>query len=126
MEFKEKRPPRTYETGFDGKVVIKDCGGLTLEPEEQVTFLTDSGCEYDVTRKNWGFYATPSLNVRLEQFNLRAVLVRNTANRYFVMLVEKGKEYLFDSYIRNELLKIVCWMDSLENLQHIEEKLSCA
>jgi hypothetical protein len=124
MQFKENSPPRSYKTGLDKKVVIKDCGRLMLEPDEQVTFLTDSGCEYDVTRKDWGFYATPSLNVRLERFHLRAVLVRNASDRYFVMLVEKGKERLFDSYIRSEALTIVCWVDSLENLQRIEAKLS--
>ena len=124
MEFLENKPPRAYEVGFERKVVIRDCGKLKLEPDEQVTLITESGCEYDVARKNWGFYATPSLNGRLQQFNLRAVLVKNRINRYFVMLIEKGKEDLFDEYVKAEPLNIVCWMDSLENLKHIEDSIA--
>lgn len=124
MEFIENKPPRSYEAGFDRKVIIKDCGRLKLEADEQVTLITESGCEYDVARKNWGFYATPSLNGRLEQFNLRAVLVKNRINRYFVMLVEKGKESLFEAYVRQEPLTIVCWMDSSDNLNRIDEKVA--
>lgn len=123
MKFVENSPPRVYEAGFDRKVIIKDCGRMELEPDEQVTFITESGCEYDVTRKEWGFYATPSLNGRLQQFNLSAVLVKNRMNRYFVMLVEKDKEVLFETYVRQEPLKIVCWMDSLDNLNYIDKKV---
>jgi hypothetical protein len=53
--------------------------------------VTKSGAEYDVAAKDWGFYATPSLNGRLQQFGLRGVLIRNRGTgRYFVLLVEPG------------------------------------
>lgn len=123
MKFTRNDPPREYEAGFDRKVVISDCGRMELLPDEQVTFLTESGCEYDVTRKAWGFYATPSLNGRLAQFNLRAVLVKNRVNRYFIVLVEKGKEALFREYADGEPLQIICWMDQIENLEHLETSL---
>lgn len=126
MRFKETIPPREFEVGYDKKGIIKDCGRMELEPDEQITFITTDGGEYDVARKDWGFYATPSLNGRLQQFNLRAVLVKNRMSRYFVMLVEKGKEALFETYVRQEPLKIVCWMDSLDNLKHIDEKVTGA
>ena len=58
-----------------------DCGRIALAPDEQVTFTTEAGGEYDVTRKSWGFYATPSINGRLKTFGLRAALVRNVAGR---------------------------------------------
>ena len=123
MNFTENKPPREFEAGFDNKVVIKDCGKMALEPDEQITFITEAGCEYDVARKDWGFYATPSLNGRLQQFNLRAVLVRNRINRYFLLLVEKGKENLFYHYVESEPLKIISWLDTAESLQNIEKKL---
>ena len=92
MKFKPKQPPREYEVGFDKKGTIRDCGTMHLAPDEQITFVTEDGNEYDVTRKDWGFYAGPSLNGRLAGFNLRAVLLKNRIGRYFVLLVEKGKE----------------------------------
>lgn len=123
MKFEPKIPPREFEVGYDVKGVIRDCGTMRLEPDEQVTFVTDDGGEYDLTRKEWGFYATPSLNGRLAGFNLRAVLVKNRIDRFFVMLVERGKEEAFDRYVRQEPLKIVAWLDTLESLQALESAL---
>jgi hypothetical protein len=123
MKFEPKNPPREFEVGYDVKGIIRDCGSMRLLPDEQVTLLTEDGGEYDVTRKDWGFYATPSLNGRLAGFNLRAVLVKNRVERYFVLLVERGKEAAFDRYVRQEPLKIVAWLDSLEALQALETAL---
>lgn len=123
MKFKKKDPPRTYEVGYDVKSYISDCGEIELEADEQVTFITPSGGEYDLTRKSWGFYATPSLNHRLAGFKLRGVLVKNRYNRYFVMLVEVGKEDDFMNYVEQEPLVIVSWLDSNEALDRIERAL---
>ena len=122
MKFDEKRPPRVFQVGNVEKFPMRDCGTMRLEPDEQVTFVTESGAEYDLARKDWGFYATPSLNGRLATFGLRAVLVKNPSNRYFVLLVEKGKQPAFDAYVKSEQLTIVCWMDSDANLKAIEDK----
>src|SRR5215475_15927324 len=110
MKFEPKTPPREFEVGYDVKGIIRDCGSMWLAADEQVTFLTEDGGEYDLTRKDWGFYATPSLNGRLAGFNLRAVLVKNRVDRYFVMLVERGKEASFEKYVAQEPLKIITWL----------------
>jgi hypothetical protein len=120
MEFQPKHPPREFEVGFEFKNVIRDCGTMRLAPNEQVTFVTESGKEYDVTRKDWGFYAGPSLNGRLAAFQLRAVLVRNRLQRYFVMLVECGHEPAFERYVADERLDLVSWMDTTEALAALE------
>lgn len=122
MNFEEKRPPRGFAVGNVEKFTMHDCGTLRLDPNEQVTFVTEAGAEYDVARKDWGFYATPSLNGRLASFGLRAVLVRNPSGRYFLLLVEKGREAAFDAYVKSERLAIVCWMDSDEGLRALEPK----
>jgi len=111
MKFVPQTPPRTFEVGFGETIVMSDCGRVELEPEEQVTFTTPSGAEYDVARKSWGFYATPSLNARLTDFGLRPVLVRNRIGRYFVLLVERGHEDEFEEYRAGEELQIVTWLD---------------
>jgi hypothetical protein len=101
-----------------------DCGKILLNKNEQVTLTTDSGGEYDLTRKDWGFYATPSLNGRLPSFGLRGVLIKNReTNRFFVLLVEKGKEPLFDDYCNVENLTVVSWLDCDEALENLGRKL---
>src|SRR2546429_8368353 len=102
MQFEPKQPPREFMVGFGNKGVIRDCGTMRLEPDEQITFKTEDGKEYDVTRKEWGFYAGPSLNGRLATFNLRAVLVKNRLERFFVLLVARGKEESFKRYVAGE------------------------
>jgi hypothetical protein len=119
VRFDRNDPPRQYEVGWGEKFLISDCGRLVLEPDEQVTFTTPDGGELDVTRKDWGFYATPSINARLIEFGLRTVLVRNKIGRYFVLLVERGKEPLFEEYVRTEELTIVAWMDTDEALERL-------
>jgi hypothetical protein len=114
-------PPREFVVS--DAVRLKDCAHLALEPDEQVTFLTESGGEYDVVRKSWGFYATPSLNGRLERFNLRAVLVKSCRTQYFIMLVERGKEPLFQRYLELSQQSIVCWMDGTQALERVEQAL---
>lgn len=120
MRFDVKDPPRVFEVGYDVKGQISDCGQMHLAPDEQITLVTEQGGEYDVTRKDWGFYATPSLNGRLAGFGLRGVLVKNRVNRFFVMLVERGKEQAFERYVAQEPLKIVAWLDTEEALVALE------
>ncbi|MDP1526080.1 MAG: hypothetical protein Q8M20_09740 [Rhodocyclaceae bacterium] len=124
MKFEPKDPPRRFPVGNSVKFDMRDCGNLRLDPDEQVTFVTASGAEYDVAAKDWGFYATPSLNGRLEQFGLRGVLIRNRGTgRYFVFLVERGREKPFDEYCIRENLSVVVWMDSMEALDDLATKM---
>jgi hypothetical protein len=125
MRFDAKDPPRTFLVGNTEKFEMKDCGTLRLAPDEQVTLVTESGAEYDVARKDWGFYATPSLNGRLEGFGLRTVLIQNRGTmRYFVLLVERGREDVFERYLKVENLRIVHWLDSSEACAALDEKVS--
>lgn len=120
MRFDPKNPPRLFEVGNTVRFCMRDCGSLALDADEQVTFVLPSGAEYDVSRKDFGFYATPSLNGRLPQFGLRAVLIRNrSTGRYFVLLVERGQEPAFDAYLEQETCEAVAWLDSTEALERL-------
>ena len=124
MKFIPKSPARKFEVGTDVKIEMADCGALYLDADEQITFHTKQGGEYDIARKEWGFYATPSLNGRLSDFALRGVLVRNMrTTRYFVLLVETGKESEFLAYLAQENMKIISWMDRTEVLDDLAGKL---
>jgi hypothetical protein len=124
VRFDSRTPPRCFEVGNSVRFMMSDCGSLALEPNEQVTLTTSAGGEYDVARKDWGFYATPSLNGRLLDFGLRAVLIRNSlTGRYFVLLVERGQEGAFDAYVRQESLEVIAWLDSTERLDELTARL---
>lgn len=112
MKFKVIDPPRTFDVqGAGVALTLSDCGRLELAADEQVTFLTSKGGEYDVVRKHWGFYATPSINGRLKSFGLKTALVVSSFGKLFVMLVERGKEQDFQAYIEADHQKVLCWLD---------------
>lgn len=125
MNIYPQNPARNFKVGKpENQVVMKDCGKIILEPDEQITFKTETGAEYDLARKDWGFYSTPSLNGRLSSFGLRGVLIKNRETaRFFVLLVEKGKEALFDKYCKLENLAVISWLDCEESLKKLEKKL---
>jgi hypothetical protein len=116
MKFEVKTPPRIFEVGAHNEITIADCADLDLEPNEQVTFKTASGAEYDVTRKEWGYYATPSTNGRLKRFGWRTALVKNPREQYFVFLMESGKQAEFDAYLKDQGLSVVKWLDDDKEL----------
>ena len=126
MKFTPVDPPRKFEVSGAGvRLHLSDCGRVALASDEQVTFTTEAGGEFDVTRKSWGFYATPSTNGRLKSFGLRAALVRNLAGRLFVVLVEQGKEAEFLAYVEADKQTLLTWLDddaSVERLAVLLEK----
>ena len=119
MNFIPKDPPREFDVDAAVPVRMTDCARIELAPDEQVTFVTDSGAEYDVARKSWGFYATPSLNGRLHKFGLRAVVVTGTNGKYFVFLIERGMEEDWRRYMDSQGLRVVRWLDNTGDLESL-------
>ncbi len=124
MQLDPIEPPRTFKVGKQGKIEIRHCANIALESDEQVTFVTESGGEYDVVRKAWGFYATPSLNGRLRAHGFRSALVRNKHGKLYLLLVDTGKEAAFFEYLRQEEQEIVVWLDGGDVEKSQIEKLS--
>ena len=116
MNFERRDPPRRFEVNG---VSLHDCGTARLSAGEQITFATEAGGQYDVARKEWGFYATPSLNGRLGRFGLRPLLARNGAGRFFLLLLERGRDDELATYLREQDMRIVCWLDDEATLQSI-------
>ena len=115
-------PPRTFGVGQDGHIQLTDCAHIALAPDEQITLTTENGGEYDIVRKAWGFYATPSLNRRLPSFGLRPVLLKSPGDTYYLLLVEQGKEAEFEEYVAREQQVIIAWLDTTEALQSLETR----
>jgi hypothetical protein len=123
VKITEIDPPRTFTVGRTIKHDLKDCARIELDHDEQVTFTTPDGAEYDVTRKSWGFYATPSLNGRLAGFNLRPALIKNPQGRYYIFLIARGKEADVQQYLDQEGQRIVWWLDTDSRLDALERAL---
>jgi hypothetical protein len=120
VKFDSRDPARRFTVGNAVKFEMSDCGSVRLDADEQITFVTEAGGEFDVARKDWGFYATPSLNGRLASFGLSAALVRNRlTDRYFILLVERGREASFEAYLVQESCEVVSWLDTTEALTRL-------
>ena len=99
--------------------MISDIGRLQLLPDEQITIANQRGAELDVTMKEWGYYATPSLNSRLLTFGLRSALVRNSMGRYFVLLIDSEMQGSFETYMAEQELTLALWLDDGEALDDL-------
>ena len=81
MKLNIKKKPRKFLVGIDKKIVINDLGNIKLNSNEQITFKKNK-YSYDLTRKEWGYYATPSTNKRLINSGYKSYLVKNKNNRF--------------------------------------------
>ena len=114
MIFKKKI--RKFKPSKYSDIIIKDCGKVILNDDEQVTFSDryKKNKNYDVTKKDWGYYATPSINSRLKKNNFISYIVINkSTNFFYIMLVHKNKMKLFLKYLKEEKLKIIPWPKNL-------------
>lgn len=111
MKIDLREPPRSFTVGAERALEIRDMADIHLEPNEQVTFVTESGSRHDFVRKDWGFYATPSINGRLKDEGFKTALVQNTNGRIYVMVVEAARRELFDEYCRGHRQTVLRWLD---------------
>ena len=105
MKIKINKKTRKFNVGI-GKITLKDLGKIYLNKNEQITFVRKKS-EFDIVKKSWGYYATPSVNKRLKKFNFRTFLTKNSFNDVYVLIVHKDKIRDFKKYLKDEKIKIV-------------------
>jgi hypothetical protein len=99
---------RKFNVGVKKDIKIKYLKNIHLKPNEQITFISKKNREYDFVKKDWGYYATPSINGRLKKFKFITYLIRSTlTKKKFILVVYKEKVNLFKKYLKKEKLKIV-------------------
>lgn len=109
MKLELKGTPRTFSMN---DVDIRDFGKVLLDANDMVSFKTATNREYDFVAKEWGFYASPSLNGRLKNEGFKTALVVNEFNKIYIMVVEEEKIEEFKAYLKNDQdNKLVCWLD---------------
>ena len=111
MKLNELNPPRKFNVGTNKQICIEHCADIFLKENEQVTFVDENGSEYDVAKKDWGYYATPSLNSRLVNQGFKTALVKNSYGQFYVMIVSKEKLKEFEDYLNSEDNHVVEWLD---------------
>jgi hypothetical protein len=112
MNLSRRDPPREFKVGAAG-LTLFHCADVELEANEMVTFVSGQGQEYDVVRKTWGYYATPSIEGRLRTNGFRAALVQNARTIHrFVMLVDMVRVNEWLEYLAFEGLQLLFWLDA--------------
>ena len=110
MNFKKIK--RKFFAGLFKKIQFNEVGKIFLKKNELISFVTEDNSEHEVIRKDWGFYATQSVNSRLKK-NYKTAKTENTQQKFFIMLVEKKFINKFKKYCKEEKQKVMCWLDEL-------------
>ena len=91
---------RRFKVGINN-IILKEVAKISLNQNEMITFVSGK-TEYDIVKKNWGYYATPSINGRLKTFGFKTFIVSNSKKKIYIFLVHKNKINLFKNYIKKE------------------------
>lgn len=118
---KIKKINRKFSVGLNKNIKIKHIANIYTKSNDQITFLSNKYQEYDVTRKSWGYYATPSINKRLMHFNYKTGLIKNSNGMFYITVVDKKKLRLFKNYLIKENIKLISWLE--ENLNYDIKKI---
>ena len=109
--YKEDFKDRKFEVNNAGQTFeLSHVMDLMLEADEQVTLVAEEGKEVDICRKDWGYYATPSLNSRLKKFGYRCCLV-DSAGKKFIHIVDQNKMLSYQNYLDQQKMTIIMWLD---------------
>jgi len=76
--------------------------------------------EYDVVKKNWGYYVTPSINKRLKFYGYSVAIIKNLHGKYFICIVNVDKRRDFYQYLKKDKQKIILWLKK-SNLDLLEK-----
>lgn len=106
--------PRQFPVGVND-IYLSHVANIALRPDEMVTFVSDGDREYDVTAKDWGYYATPSVGNRLRRFGMRAALMTNIrTHEVFVVVVFVDHIASWREYMVAEHQELIVWLDELD------------
>ena len=100
-----KKLNRSFLVGVKKKIKITEKAKIQLKNNQQICFLHQKD-EYDFVKKNWGFYASPSINSRLKMNNFRSFIVMNQKKHIYLMIVSRSKMKYFKNYLKIEKIKL--------------------
>ena len=91
---------------------IKDNGEIIFSKNEMVS-INIKNKKNEITAKNWGFYLTPSINVRLKKNGFKCAIIKNKQNKFFFCLVIKNKKEInsFYKYLKKDKQYLVSFLN---------------
>ena len=107
----KKGKHRIYNVAAGKNIKLKCVGDIFLKNDELITFR-DKKKEFDITKKNWGYYATPSIDKRLKNYGYSTAIIQNKISKnIFIVLVDKKKKKIEILLIRlYSLRKYLLWL----------------
>jgi hypothetical protein len=106
----------------NNKINLFKKADIFLKDNEFITFFEKKKThkEYDVVKKNWGYYATPSINKRLKFYGYSVAIIKNLHGKYFICIVNVDKRRDFYQYLKKDKQKIILWLKK-SNLDLLEK-----
>ena len=104
-----KKSKRVFKPNKNSKIEITDCGKIYLKNNEQVTFIFNKK-NYDFCQKNWGFYASSSINSRLKKEGFKLGLFKNKNDRRYIYAVDTSKIKTFKSFLKKTNHTLISWL----------------
>ena len=103
-----KKVNRQFRPSKKYNLVITEKAKIYLKENEQITLVDDYKNEFDIVKKRWGYYSTPSINKRLLKNNYQIFLVQNINNKTnFIFSVIKNKKKLLKKYMKKVGIKFL-------------------
>ena len=91
--------------GKKENIKIYEKAKIELNQNEQISFIDKNGCDiYEICKKTWGFYLSPSINKRLKNYNHKIYLTKDKFNKVFIMAVSLNQIKKFKFYCKSENL----------------------
>ena len=101
-----KKKNRNFKVGENKKIKIIHKADIFLEDNEMVSFFTKNKKQYDITKKNWGFYISQSIHHRVFDEGFKIAIVKNKIGRKYLMAVELKNIKKFNKYCGTEKLSL--------------------
>lgn len=114
MKLNLNKQKRVFAVGKKQDILIEDLGGIKLNNNELLSLTCPGDARHEIVAKNWGFYATQSVNKRLREYRVKTALAKNNDNFVYVLLVSEDKLKQFEQYCVSEGLDVILWLDEIE------------
>ena len=102
---------RKFRPSKKSGVIITEKAKIYLKHNEQITLIDNNKNQYDIVKKSWGYYSTPSINKRLKNNNHIVCIVKNIENKtFFLFSVNIKKKIEFNKYLNKNKIKVIKWL----------------
>ena len=101
---------RKFKPSSKSRVIITEKAKIYMKHNEQITLIDINKNQYDIVKKSWGYYSTPSINKRLKNNNHKACIVKNIEKKtIFLFSVNIKKKNEFNKYLKKNKIKVIKW-----------------